>query len=225
MRHVGGYGAGGDVEVCPHDAFGATRTHTGTSANVWKFTGEQNDVTVNQSPYYLRARYYDPVIGRFFTRDPFTGFAAVYACSQETNCKFLMDFVAGTGETTRVYEEGQELRDMQNSAGAQKIRDAFVANNCRTTTGINYDTTEAFFQETLLHPFSTAAQVGGFANASATKEGNGMMRIHIENDAGLHSFLYHLFFVPDRSSALFRTIHQVFDWEEPVPGECLTCHE
>ncbi len=44
-----------------------------TSANVWKFTGEQNDVTVNQSPYYLRARYYDPVIGRFLTRDPFKG--------------------------------------------------------------------------------------------------------------------------------------------------------
>ncbi len=56
-----------------YDAFGATKTHTGTSANVWKFTGEQNDVTVNQSPYFLRARYYDPVIGRFLTRDPFKG--------------------------------------------------------------------------------------------------------------------------------------------------------
>ncbi len=30
-------------------------------------------MTVNQSPYYLRARYYDPVMGRFFTRDPFKG--------------------------------------------------------------------------------------------------------------------------------------------------------
>ncbi len=53
-----------------YDAFGATKTHTGTSTSVWQFAGEQNDTTVNQSPYYLRARYYDPVTGRFLTRDP-----------------------------------------------------------------------------------------------------------------------------------------------------------
>ncbi len=65
--------SGSVTDTYTYDAFGATRTHTGTSSNVWKFTGEQNDVTVNQSPYYLRARYYDPVIGRFFTRDPILG--------------------------------------------------------------------------------------------------------------------------------------------------------
>ncbi len=65
--------SGSVTDSYTYDAFGATKTHTGTSVNVWKFTGEQNDVTVNQSPYYLRARYYDPVIGRFFTRDPFLG--------------------------------------------------------------------------------------------------------------------------------------------------------
>ncbi len=62
--------SGSVTDTYTYDAFGATKTHTGTSPNVWKFTGEQNDVTVNQSPYYLRARYYDPVIGRFLTRDP-----------------------------------------------------------------------------------------------------------------------------------------------------------
>ncbi len=65
--------SGSVTDSYTYDAFGATKTHTGTSTSVWKFTGEQNDTTVNQSPYYLRARYYDPVMGRFFTRDPFKG--------------------------------------------------------------------------------------------------------------------------------------------------------
>ena len=86
---------------------------------------------------------------------------------------------------------------MPGSAGAQKIRDAFVANGCKTKNGIAYETGEAF-RDTFLHPLSPAAQVGGFAGASATrvasdsKEGNDMLRIRIENEAGLRSFFYHL---------------------------------
>ncbi len=46
------------------------KSRTAASRKSCLFTGEQNDVTVNQSPYFLRARYYDPLIGRFLTRDP-----------------------------------------------------------------------------------------------------------------------------------------------------------
>jgi RHS repeat-associated protein len=46
--------------------FGPVRTHTGASTQ-WSFTGEQNDPSGLE---YLRARYYDPAIGRFLTRDP-----------------------------------------------------------------------------------------------------------------------------------------------------------
>ncbi len=42
------------------------------SANEFTFTGEQTDPTGLQ---YLRARYYDPSIGRFWTRDPWPGLA------------------------------------------------------------------------------------------------------------------------------------------------------
>jgi RHS repeat-associated protein len=65
-----------------YDAFGSVRTHTGVSTE-WTFTGEQNDPA---SLEYLRARYYDPAIGRFLSRDPFAGLVAVpqslnrYAC-------------------------------------------------------------------------------------------------------------------------------------------------
>ena len=45
-----------------YDAFGAIRSHVGTSANYRLFTGQQRDSGSNF--YYLRARYYDAAIGR-----------------------------------------------------------------------------------------------------------------------------------------------------------------
>ncbi|HLG10663.1 MAG TPA: RHS repeat-associated core domain-containing protein, partial [Dehalococcoidia bacterium] len=66
-------GVGSTVNLCDssgnvlvtyaYDAFGAIRSQTGTSSNYWKFTGEQRD---SESGFdYLRARYYDPEVGRF----------------------------------------------------------------------------------------------------------------------------------------------------------------
>lgn len=46
---------------------------TGAAALRHQFTGEYRDATPDH--YYLRARYYDPLTGRFLTRDPFPGFA------------------------------------------------------------------------------------------------------------------------------------------------------
>ena len=44
------------------------------SDNTRRFTGETQDPT---GLYYLRARWYDPATGRFLTRDPFPGLAAL----------------------------------------------------------------------------------------------------------------------------------------------------
>lgn len=65
---------------------------------------------------------------------------------------------------------------------------------------------------------TTGGQVGGFADASATKEGNGMMKLHIYNEAGLGSFTVGL--LDNKDSGPFRTIYQAFEWEEPVPAKC-----
>ena len=46
----------------------------GTSDNNRRFTGEAQDAT---GLYYLRARWYDPATGRFLSRDPFPGLAAL----------------------------------------------------------------------------------------------------------------------------------------------------
>jgi RHS repeat-associated protein len=51
-----------------YDVFGAVTSSTGSTANDWLFTGEQEDGETGL--YFLRARYYDPETGRFLARDP-----------------------------------------------------------------------------------------------------------------------------------------------------------
>lgn len=51
-----------------YDAFGNQITHTGTTPNNYLYRGEQWDPDLNL--YYLRARYYNPLSGRFMSRDP-----------------------------------------------------------------------------------------------------------------------------------------------------------
>jgi RHS repeat-associated protein len=61
-------GSGNVLVTYAYDAFGAIRSQTGSSGNYWKFTGEQRD---GESGFdYLRARYYDPEVGRFLSVDP-----------------------------------------------------------------------------------------------------------------------------------------------------------
>jgi RHS repeat-associated protein len=47
----------------------------GDVANRFLFTGEEQDPTTKL--YYLRARWYDPKVGRFLTKDPFAGVAVL----------------------------------------------------------------------------------------------------------------------------------------------------
>jgi len=43
-------------------------SHSGASDNPYRYTGQQFDAF--SGLYYLRARYYDPALGRFLSRDP-----------------------------------------------------------------------------------------------------------------------------------------------------------
>ena len=64
---------GDETDDYTYDIFGAIRSQSGSSDNFWLFTGEQQDA--DSDMYYLRARYYNPAIGRFLGRDPLTGCA------------------------------------------------------------------------------------------------------------------------------------------------------
>ena len=53
-----------------YDAYGAVRSSSGTSASSHKFCGGLGHTTDATGLIYMRARYYDPAIGRFASEDP-----------------------------------------------------------------------------------------------------------------------------------------------------------
>src|SRR2546430_1737235 len=53
------------------DTWGNAVNTTGTTPNVYLYRGEQYDADLGL--YYLRARYFNPLTGRFLTRDPDSG--------------------------------------------------------------------------------------------------------------------------------------------------------
>lgn len=59
------------TDTYTYDAFGIQIAFSGTTVNGYRYTGEQRDEYLNA--YYLRARYYNPELGRFWTMDTFPG--------------------------------------------------------------------------------------------------------------------------------------------------------
>ncbi|HIP73234.1 MAG TPA: hypothetical protein EYH05_17775, partial [Anaerolineae bacterium] len=66
--------AGGSIEtVTTYEPYGKLLAQNGTSGTTYAFTGEQYDALT--SLVYLRARYYNPNLKVFMSRDPFPGYA------------------------------------------------------------------------------------------------------------------------------------------------------
>jgi RHS repeat-associated protein len=63
--------AGAVTDEYEYDAFGNLISSTGSTPNAYLYRGEQFDSDLGL--YYLRARWYNPVTGRFMTRDPYSG--------------------------------------------------------------------------------------------------------------------------------------------------------
>jgi RHS repeat-associated protein len=60
------------TDAYSYDVFGSVRSHAGSAEQAFAFTGEQADSELGL--VYLRARYYDPALGRFLSRDHFAGY-------------------------------------------------------------------------------------------------------------------------------------------------------
>ena len=63
--------AGTITDTYQYDAFGMQIAHTGTTPNVFQYSGEWLDS--NLGLYFLRARYLNQATGRFWARDPIEG--------------------------------------------------------------------------------------------------------------------------------------------------------
>jgi RHS repeat-associated protein len=63
--------AGAVTDTYEYDAFGNETNHTGATPNNYLYRGEQWDPDLGL--YYLRARYMNPLTGRFLSRDPKPG--------------------------------------------------------------------------------------------------------------------------------------------------------
>ena len=62
---------GAVANVFAYDAYGVMTASNATAQTVYLYTGEQWDPDLGQ--YHLRARYYNPQTGRFWTRDSYEG--------------------------------------------------------------------------------------------------------------------------------------------------------
>jgi RHS repeat-associated protein len=60
--------SGSVSDTYSYDAFGTRLTCSGSTINQFQYSGEQSDALL--ALYYLRARYYNPSLGRFMTMDP-----------------------------------------------------------------------------------------------------------------------------------------------------------
>jgi RHS repeat-associated protein len=80
------------TDTYDYDAFGNLIAQTGTTPNLYLYSGEQYDSDL--SLYYLRARYHNPQTGRFWSMDSFEGFGQdpaslhkyTYCGSDAVNC-------------------------------------------------------------------------------------------------------------------------------------------
>jgi RHS repeat-associated protein len=82
VRHSDGLGStralsqvGAVTQTYRYDEFGQVVESAGTSIQPFGFSGEQRDLETGFS--FLRARYYDPAIGRFMSRDRWPGVGAL----------------------------------------------------------------------------------------------------------------------------------------------------
>ena len=86
--------AGAVTDSYEYDAFGNSFTISGTTPNNYMYRGEQWDADLGL--YYLRARYYNPLTGRFLSRDPENG--------RRINPKTLQKYLYASGDPVNLLD-------------------------------------------------------------------------------------------------------------------------
>jgi RHS repeat-associated protein len=137
--------SGSVTDSYEYDAFGNKINSTGATPNNYLYRGEQYDSDL--SLYYLRARYYNPLTGRFMSRDPEDGHISIPV----TLHKYL-------------YASGNPVNRIDRSGKADEEEEAGL--DLRSLTkSVNYAAGELNIERQLfgeiIHAIKAAAGVGG----------------------------------------------------------------
>jgi RHS repeat-associated protein len=152
-----------------YDPFGKVVNQVEAVAQPFKFVGQYGVMTEPNGFYYMRARYYDPEVGRFISEDPI-GFEGgdvnlmAYVGNQpvngidplgltwSSNWNFFLDWAGGGGSNNRSYGPNTvETQEMQNSSGASALRNAFYAGGGKSQYDLSYGSGQAAW-DTVINP-------------------------------------------------------------------------
>lgn len=124
-----------DAEILNHysyDAFGNIIEKTEKVENRFCYNGEMLDPVTQQ--YYLRARFYNPVIGRFTQEDTYYGDGLkLYQYCQANPVGYVDPSGHNCGTTQSRYNSDEEQRPKANAAGG--YQSATEKGNSKTSYG------------------------------------------------------------------------------------------
>ena len=119
--------AGAVTDTWEYDAFGNPFTTSGTTPNEMLYRGEQYDSDLGL--YYLRARYYNPLTGRFMSRDAYMGVPR----NPETLHKYLY---SGGDPVNRIDPSGREDLAEYGVRLAKSLKGTVILNAINCGIGI-----------------------------------------------------------------------------------------
>jgi len=144
----------GDVVLTrDYTPFGQLLSESGTSTSGYAFTGEQWDRDIEL--LFLRARYYDPAVGRFTSKDPLQIEANLYLYAAANPIRF----VDPSGYVYVTFDDGPH----QNDA---KILDILKSHNARATFffhGENIDLNDPLDVEIVWRVAAEGSRLGNHA--------------------------------------------------------------
>jgi RHS repeat-associated protein len=125
-----------------YDAFGQLLSSTGTTVNSFLYTGEQKDDAAGL--YYLRARNYDPAIGRFMSQDLHQ--SSLQEPSSLNRYVYVQNNPVNTTDPTGLYgwEEGTAIHQVLGQHYISIWGDRFVDMGRRPNRGFRVPTNKDY---------------------------------------------------------------------------------
>src|SRR6185436_10598824 len=130
------------TDTYTYDAFGIVISRTGTTANDYLYTGEQFDA--NLGFYYLRARYMNPAVGRFWIADSYEG--------DLTAPRSLHKYVYASGNPVDLIDPSGYM-SIQEMAQVSAIVGILAAGTALIYGQLNYRQTNRMLRGNIVHKY------------------------------------------------------------------------